>query len=808
MEQGGISADEVTEAFKTVTSSGGRFFGMLDANAKTLDGSFSTLQDATDTFLGKTMEAFVGPLKTAVQGFTVVLNVIPGQLSGITLAVVGVTAAVAILAAGFTALTPIIAAAWAAFGPIAIIVAGLTALVAGVVTVGNELDKQNKTHLAVMETKYRGILASSVSHTRSMNDLVISANKVTGQFFSMVTLGTDFNTALTKTAEQLGLTKFQVATILLDSKGLLDTERLSLSTWIEHNKQVNLGVAKMGDFRDVLEKSSSEAAGLALAEKKRADTAEGIKQDYSNQLGFIADIIQSSKDLSALDDIALAEKADGIKNVYAKQLDYIAGVVSATKEQVSEREASEAKESTARQIVLGYQNQAINNQIKANDLEKDYLAWVTLSKEQTKEIVKGIELISAGATVMGAAFKKAGNEDMADLMNNLVKAGGNIAKLFASGGSDIGAWVGLAVQAIDVVGDTVLGWFGIETGAQKKAREERAKAEAEYQAKRAQAADAENKKFEDYGKSQAEILKSSYEKEIAYATAIGASIETRGKITQKYNDDQEKYFQEQKKRENEIANIQAENIAKRAKDLSDFMNQYSKDTRSRMVLIQEEESVALESAKALGASYEDRLKIQNAFAEKLSAEFNAQQKAVQDAQVAYQLKVTNEIKDQKAIADKAKQDIADSYTKAGSNISSLMISGMDNGKNIEKFRESFLSMMKKMAIEATVMSEQFKGKFADIGKLITSALSDGIFTEKELGQIDIKTSALFLETSKSTSLINDLFNRASLSDTLVATNSQNLAQTSINVYTTNDPLTIANAVSNVQQSLAYQGVVA
>ena len=53
MAEGAISADAVTEAFKIATSEGGRFYGGMEAQSKSLAGMFSTLKDNFIFFLGK-----------------------------------------------------------------------------------------------------------------------------------------------------------------------------------------------------------------------------------------------------------------------------------------------------------------------------------------------------------------------------------------------------------------------------------------------------------------------------------------------------------------------------------------------------------------------------------------------------------------------------------------------------------------------------------------------------------------------------------------------------------------------------------
>ena len=63
MEQGAISADMVTAAFKSATSEGGLFFGNLEAQSQTFAGKISTLKDNFVTALQNMAEAFLPLLK-------------------------------------------------------------------------------------------------------------------------------------------------------------------------------------------------------------------------------------------------------------------------------------------------------------------------------------------------------------------------------------------------------------------------------------------------------------------------------------------------------------------------------------------------------------------------------------------------------------------------------------------------------------------------------------------------------------------------------------------------------------------------
>ena len=53
MEKGAISAEEVTEAFKSATAEGGLFYGSMEKQSQTFNGQLSTLKDNAMSFLGE-----------------------------------------------------------------------------------------------------------------------------------------------------------------------------------------------------------------------------------------------------------------------------------------------------------------------------------------------------------------------------------------------------------------------------------------------------------------------------------------------------------------------------------------------------------------------------------------------------------------------------------------------------------------------------------------------------------------------------------------------------------------------------------
>lgn len=69
MEKGGISAEEVAEAFKTATSEGGLFYKMMDKTAETTAGKLSTAMDNFKSQLAEIGERFLPAVNAALDTF-------------------------------------------------------------------------------------------------------------------------------------------------------------------------------------------------------------------------------------------------------------------------------------------------------------------------------------------------------------------------------------------------------------------------------------------------------------------------------------------------------------------------------------------------------------------------------------------------------------------------------------------------------------------------------------------------------------------------------------------------------------------
>ena len=252
MSDGAISAQEVKDAFKTATSEGGLFFGMMENNSKTLAGSFSTLGDATDTFLGRTTEAFSGPLLFGVQQVTNLLNIIPGQFSGIALAVGTVTAGVGAFALGVGALTPAFAALGVTINisllPLLGVTATITAIVAAIGVMGNELHKVNQGAISEMKSNFGEILSSTERGKRAIDDVAQSALAAHGVFNSWVNNGAEFNLALERTSEHLELSKTQVAALLANSKDVTRENRDLAIQYLAQNGLSKIGLTQQQEI--------------------------------------------------------------------------------------------------------------------------------------------------------------------------------------------------------------------------------------------------------------------------------------------------------------------------------------------------------------------------------------------------------------------------------------------------------------------------------------------------------------------------------------------------------------------------------
>lgn len=66
MSKGGVSADEVAQAFKRATGEGGQFYQAMEAQSQTFNGQMSTLKDNVMSFVGDLTQGVSGTLKDEI----------------------------------------------------------------------------------------------------------------------------------------------------------------------------------------------------------------------------------------------------------------------------------------------------------------------------------------------------------------------------------------------------------------------------------------------------------------------------------------------------------------------------------------------------------------------------------------------------------------------------------------------------------------------------------------------------------------------------------------------------------------------
>ena len=86
MESGNISFDDMREAFLTVTSEGGKFFGMMETQSETLGGRLSTLNDNIAEFqigVGGSIATTLAPVVSHTTDLLNAVNHLPAPIKGV-----------------------------------------------------------------------------------------------------------------------------------------------------------------------------------------------------------------------------------------------------------------------------------------------------------------------------------------------------------------------------------------------------------------------------------------------------------------------------------------------------------------------------------------------------------------------------------------------------------------------------------------------------------------------------------------------------------------------------------------------------
>jgi len=206
MEDGNISFEMVEQTFKNATSEGGKFFGMMDEQSKTLPGKLSTLEgnvaelqkafglDGLAGLVGASVDAF-NNLITAMIGFR---EKNPAVFKGIAMMTTAAAAFVAILIGGagikmaIMTLLPMLeklglAATSAggkislAFGPAGVAFLAVVALIGIMTTLQAKMDEFNanesKSAASNLAKDLKSVKQSDVNHILNMLDNAASSTK-------------------------------------------------------------------------------------------------------------------------------------------------------------------------------------------------------------------------------------------------------------------------------------------------------------------------------------------------------------------------------------------------------------------------------------------------------------------------------------------------------------------------------------------------------------------------------------------------------------------------------------------------------
>lgn len=188
VEKGQVNFGHLEAAFESLTSKGGKFAGLMDAQSKTLGGLWSTLRDNVGAALRTIGETVISTLrlKSALEsGISVIgrltewLQQIPALLESPMLRAAGafvkvvalggtVVGAIVGITAAASAAGPALAAAFTlATGPIGLVIAGITALGAAIIQVMGEGDTFTAKMQDVFGNQLPAILEGALFYFRN-----------------------------------------------------------------------------------------------------------------------------------------------------------------------------------------------------------------------------------------------------------------------------------------------------------------------------------------------------------------------------------------------------------------------------------------------------------------------------------------------------------------------------------------------------------------------------------------------------------------------------------------------------------------
>lgn len=266
MEKGAISAEMVRDAFMTVTSEGGKFYGMLDAQSKTIQGALSNLQGAWEDLLNEIgqggQEAFV----EGIEGLTSLLKNIDRLKQAVGTVVVALgTYKVAMLATSPAAMT--------AYHGIGVVIKGLVA--------------------------HRAMTLKAIAGVRALNAALMS-NPYTAIAVAVATLATALYTAYTRTSElreaqdrvnqSMASANVEVSkeiSELDELKERLEKAKKGSDEWKKAKDEI---VSRYGEYHEGLDEEITKVGDLSTAYDtltgsiRKSIVAKGMKEYYDNEV--------------------------------------------------------------------------------------------------------------------------------------------------------------------------------------------------------------------------------------------------------------------------------------------------------------------------------------------------------------------------------------------------------------------------------------------------------------------------------------------------------------------------------------------
>jgi tape measure domain-containing protein len=501
MSEGAITSQMVADAFKSATSEGGQFYGMLEKQADTLAGKQSTLNDAFDTFLGKMTEAATGPLKLAADASINVLNVLSGMpapalaaagaIAGVGTAIFGVVSAAKVLGVALPA----------ALGPwgiaIAAAIAGIVSLTAAFEdgstkrqqALDDEYAKQKKLN-EIRHNETQARMAENIESAKTLKSLkeqgdlykyvtdgIFKYAKETGKYAEAVQLSHEYRRALievsraqeevskatnanSKAASEKALAVAQAAAnelatgrALLDGKKALSKEEVAAQKSAED---------KISDYV-----SSQTLDRIQLFQRETDERVKSFTDAKASSKSINDYIAAREKELTKIKEDEEEKRQKAWQESFEKhskiQDEYEKEVALTSVETVSiSNETRDAEIENAKQVSEANQQMRAESIVASNQAAIDQVnraKWladeeVRLRKEAEEKKRREIEKINVVIDGVGSALSAIGSKiesEGAETLSNVAGLAGNVFDIISSKGANVSAWF-QAINGVIAIG--------------------------------------------------------------------------------------------------------------------------------------------------------------------------------------------------------------------------------------------------------------------------------------------------------------------------------------------------------------------